>query len=443
MPTPDQNLPASSPDLLRVLIAGSVDDGKSTLVGRLLLDTKTLLDDQLSEIESITQQRGEEHLNLSLITDGLRAEREQGITIDVAYRYFATPRRRFIIADTPGHIQYTRNMITGASTAQLAIILVDARHGLTEQTRRHVFIASLMQIQHLVIAINKMDLVAWAEEAFQNIVIEFKEFASRLSIPDIKFIPMAALHGDNIVASSARLPWYQGQPLLPTLEAVYSSSSENQIDARFPIQSIIRPHNDRFHDFRGLAGCIAGGVFKIGDEIIALPSGLRSRIKSIAGPDGEITEAFAPMAVVMTLTDDGDISRGDLLTKPLNRPQISQNIEAMLCWMSPDELQVDRRYLLQLNTREVHCVVQIVRYKIDFDTLHQTAGEHTIRANNVARVALRTSAPLAFDPFKQNRITGSFILIAESTHETLAAGMIIQPNLAGPTHASEAESRQA
>lgn len=426
MSPPDLPTPPHPPDLLRLLTAGSVDDGKSTLVGRLLLDSKSLFDDQLAAIHRLTQQRGEVHLNLALVTDGLRAEREQGITIDVAYRYFATPRRRFIIADTPGHIQYTRNMVTGASTAQLAVLLVDVRNGLTEQTCRHALITSLLHLQHLVICVNKMDLVDWAEEPFIRIMHEFSAFASRLEIPDIKFIPISALHGDNVVEPSARLSWYKGGSLLETLETVYIGGDQNHIDARFPVQAVIRPNNTSFHDFRGLAGSVASGVFKPGDEVIALPSGFVTRIKSISGPGGEVAEAFAPMAVVMTLADDLDVSRGDLLAKPHNQPRSSQDLEAMLCWLSPHGLQPNRRYLLLHTSREMRCVITTVRYKVDFTTLHKKEGDCVVGMNDIARVQLRASDPVRFDTYKRNRTTGSFILVDESTNDTLAAGLIIE-----------------
>lgn len=432
MSPPDLPTPLHPPDLLRLLTAGSVDDGKSTLVGRLLLDSKSLFDDQLATVQRLTQQRGEEHLNLALVTDGLRAEREQGITIDVAYRYFTTPRRRFIIADTPGHIQYTRNMVTGASTAQLAILLIDVRNGLTEQTCRHALITSLLHLQHLVICVNKMDLVEWAEEPFIRIAREFTAFASRLEIPDIKFIPVSALHGDNVVEPSTRLTWYKGGSLLETLETVYIGEDQNHIDARFPVQAIIRPNNDSFHDFRGLAGSVASGVFKPGDEVIALPSGLITRIKSINGPAGEVAEAFAPMAVVMTLADDLDVSRGDLLAKQHNQPRSSQDLEAMLCWLSPQDLQSNRRYLLLHTTRELRCVITTVRYKIDFTTLHKKEHDCVVGMNDIARVQLRASAPMLFDTYKRNRTTGSFILVDESTNDTLAAGLIIESPVAAP-----------
>lgn len=414
-----------SMDLLRFTTAGSVDDGKSTLIGRLLYDSKAIFDDQLEAIERATEQRGEDHLNLSLLTDGLRAEREQGITIDVAYRYFATPRRKFIIADTPGHIQYTRNMVTGASTANLAIVLVDARKGIVEQTCRHSFIAALLRIQHLVLAVNKMDLVDWSEERFNEIVASYKEFASRLEVPDIRFIPLSALHGDNVVDRSTQMPWYQGGSLLYTLETVYIGSDVNHVDARFPVQTVIRPNNDEHHDFRAFAGRIAGGVFKPGDEVLALPSGVGSRIKSIHGPQGILAEAFAPMSVAITLEDNIDLSRGDMVVKSNNPPQATQDIEAMICWFAEKRIQPGGKYLLKHTTREAKCILKGVRYKVDINTLHRKVGDLDIGMNDIGRVHLRVAQPLICDSYQRNRATGSFILIDEFTHATLAAGMII------------------
>jgi sulfate adenylyltransferase subunit 1 len=414
-----------SMDLLRFTTAGSVDDGKSTLIGRLLYDSKAIFEDQLEAIERATEQRGEDHLNLSLLTDGLRAEREQGITIDVAYRYFATPRRKFIVADTPGHIQYTRNMVTGASTANLAIILIDARKGVIEQTSRHAFIASLLRIPHLVVCVNKMDLVDWSEARFQEIVAQFSEFASRLEIPDIQFIPISALHGDNVVDRSTRTPWYQGSPLLYTLETVYIGSDSNHIDARFPVQTVIRPNTDQHHDFRGFAGRIAGGVFKPGDAVVAQPSGLTSRIKTIHGPDGQLSEAFAPMSVVMTLDDEIDLSRGDTLAKANNPPHVTQDIEAMICWFTDKKLAVNGKYLVRHTTREAKCVVKAVRYKVNINTLHKAEGDLEIGMNDIGRIVLRTAVPLIADPYQRNRNTGSFILVDEFTNATVAAGMIL------------------
>jgi sulfate adenylyltransferase subunit 1 len=414
-----------SMDLLRFTTAGSVDDGKSTLIGRLLYDSKAIFEDQLDAIERATEQRGEENLNLALLTDGLRAEREQGITIDVAYRYFATPKRKFIIADTPGHIQYTRNMVTGASTANLAIILIDARKGVIEQTCRHSFIASLLRIPHLVVCVNKMDLVDFSEEVFNNIVAQYSEFASRLEVPDIKFIPISALHGDNVVEKSDKMPWYGGAPLLYTLETVYIGSDANHIDPRFPVQTVIRPNSDEHHDFRGFAGRVAGGVFKVGDEVLALPSGFTSKIKSLHAPTGDVPEVFSPMSIAMTLTDEIDISRGGMIVKPNNQPQISQDVEAMLCWFSPVKLNPAGKYILRHTTREVKCAVKAVRYKVNINTLHKVEGDAEIGMNDIGRVQLRTAAPLFFDPYKRNRNTGSLILVDEFTNATVAAGMIL------------------
>ena len=430
--------PASPPaatDLLRFTTAGSVDDGKSTLIGRLLYDSKAVFEDQLAAIERATEQRGEEHLNLSLLTDGLRAEREQGITIDVAYRYFATPRRKFIIADTPGHIQYTRNMVTGASTANLAVVLVDARQGVVEQTKRHAFIASLLRIPHLVLAVNKMDLVDFRESVFREIVAAFSDFASRLEVPDIKFLPISALHGDNVVDRSTRMPWYEGSPLLYTLETVYIGSDANHVDARFPVQWVVRPNRESHHDFRGLAGRVAGGVFKPGDEVVALPSGLTTRIQEIYGLGRPVPEAYSPMTAVITLEDDLDISRGDLLAKPTNLPQVSQDLEAMVCWFGEKKLQPGGRYLLRQTTREVRCLVKEVRYKVNIETLHRCENDREIGMNDIGRLRLRATAPLCFDGYKRNRATGSLILVDEFTDRTVAAGMILETGSAMPTDA--------
>src|SRR5580693_9159279 len=351
-------------DILRFATAGSVDDGKSTLIGRLLFDSKAIFEDQLAAVERTSRDRGEEVTNLALLTDGLRAEREQGITIDVAYRYFATPRRKFIIADTPGHIQYTRNMVTGASTANLAIVLVDARKGIVEQTCRHSFIASLLRIPHLVLCVNKMDLVDWSQAVFDDIVQKYSEFASRLEIPDVKFIPISALHGDNVVDKSARMPWYQGGALLYLLESIYIGSDANHVDARLPVQTVIRPNNNTFHDFRGFAGRVAGGVFRVGDEVLALPSGFTTRVTGLHVHGEPATEVFSPMSVVMTLADEIDISRGDMIVKPNNQPQSAQEFEAMVCWFSEQKLQPGGKYILRQTTREVGCVVKEVRYKV-------------------------------------------------------------------------------
>ena len=413
-------------DLLRFTTAGSVDDGKSTLIGRLLYDSKSIFEDQWDAVEQSSKQRGDENVNLALLTDGLRAEREQGITIDVAYRYFATPKRKFIVADTPGHIQYTRNMVTGASTANLAIILIDARNGVIEQTCRHSFIASLLQIQHIIVCVNKMDLVDWSEDRFNEIVADYKEFASRLEVPHIDFIPVSALLGDNVVERSANMDWYQGSPLLYTLETMYIGNEHNHVDARFPVQWVIRPHSDEWHDFRGYAGRVAGGVFKPGDEVTVMPSGFQSRIKGIHDIHGNVPEAFAPMSVTVTLEDEIDISRGDMIVKQNNPPQSSQQVEAMICWFSSEaNLQERGRYTLRHTTNDVKCLVKELKYKMDINTLHKLKDDREVRLNDIARVSLQTSAPLHYDRYRRNRATGSFILIDEQTNNTVAAGMIV------------------
>ncbi len=413
-------------DLLRFTTAGSVDDGKSTLIGRLLYDSKSIFEDQLEAVEESSRRRGDENVNLALLTDGLKAEREQGITIDVAYLYFATPKRKFIIADTPGHVQYTRNMVTGASTANLAVILIDARKGVIEQTKRHSFVANLLRIQHLVVAVNKMDLVGYAEKVYEDIVSAFREFASRLdNIVEITFIPLSALNGDNVVDKSPNMPWYEGPALLYHLEQVYVAGEENHVEARFPVQWVIRPMNDEWHDFRGYAGRVAGGVFKPGDAVTVLPSGFASRIKAIHGPGGELTEAFAPNSVCMTLTEDIDISRGDMLVKANNPPQVGQNIEAMICWFSPRPMPPRARFVLRHTTKETKAVVQEVKYQVDINTLHKIEGVACFAMNDIGRVSLRTAAPLFYDSYQRNRQTGSFVLIDPDTNETVAAGMIV------------------
>ncbi|MGY8686366.1 MAG: sulfate adenylyltransferase subunit 1 [Verrucomicrobiales bacterium] len=414
-------------DLLRFTTAGSVDDGKSTLIGRLLYDSKNTFEDQMEAVEASSKKRGDEHINLALLTDGLKAEREQGITIDVAYRYFATPRRKFIIADTPGHIQYTRNMVTGASTANLAIILIDARHGVIEQTCRHSFIASLLRIQHVVIAVNKMDLVDYSEEAYLKIVDQFKEFSSRLrNIVDVSFIPISALHGDNVVDKSNKMDWYQGPSLLYHLETVYIASDRNHVDARFPVQWVIRPHSDEYHDFRGFAGRVASGVFRPGDDIVVQPSGFTSKIKAIYADEKEIDEAFSPMSVAIRLEDEIDISRGDLIAKPNNPPEATQDIEAMICWFSSDApLSVRGKYVLRHTTNEVKAMVKEVKYKMNINNLHKIEDDLIFQLNDIGRISLRTSKPIAADPYQNNRATGSFVLIDEQTNQTVAAGMIL------------------
>lgn len=412
-------------DLLRFTTAGSVDDGKSTLIGRLLYDSKSIFEDQLEAIEEASHRKGKGYVDLSLLTDGLRAEREQGITIDVAYRYFATPKRKFIIADTPGHIQYTRNMVTGASTANLAIILVDARNGVVEQTCRHAFIASLLQIKHLVVCVNKMDLVNYSEEVFEKIKEDFTQFSSKFSIPDIRYIPISALHGDNVVDASLNMGWYKGGTLLYTLENVNIGSDLNHVDSRFPVQFVIRPQNDKFHDFRGYAGRIEGGVFKPGDEILALPSGFTSKIKSIETIDGPIAEAFPPMSVTMTLEDNIDISRGDMIVKPTNQPAVGQDIDLMICWLNEKKLQPNGKYTIRHTTKEARCIVKDVRYKVNINTLHRIEDDKTIGLNDIGRIQIRTTSPLFYDSYSKNRSTGSVILVDEFTNETVGAGMII------------------
>jgi bifunctional enzyme CysN/CysC len=413
-------------ELLRIATAGSVDDGKSTLIGRLLYDSKSIFEDQLKSIEEVSEARGDEHTNLALLTDGLRAEREQGITIDVAHRYFSTPKRKMIIADTPGHVQYTRNMVTGASTANLAIVLVDARKGVLEQSRRHAFIASLLRIPHLVIAVNKMDLVDYDEEIFEKIRAEFTDFAMRLESHDLTFIPMSALNGDNVVDRSENMPWYQGTTLLHHLEEVHIAGDKNMLDVRFPVQYVIRPQSTELHDYRGYAGTVAGGVMKPGDEVMVLPSGFTSMIASIDTAEGELEEAFPPQAVTVRLTDDIDISRGDMICRPNNQPHTGQDIEAMVCWMSESSKLIPRQRLaLKHTTNSVRAMVQDVRYRLDINTLHREEEINELALNEIGRVSLRTTQPLLFDEYRRNRTTGSFILIDEATNVTVGAGMIM------------------
>jgi sulfate adenylyltransferase subunit 1 len=412
-------------DLLRFTTAGSVDDGKSTLIGRLLYDSKSIFEDQLEALERLSESRGQSGADLALLTDGLRAEREQGITIDVAYRYFATPKRKFIVADTPGHIQYTRNMVTGASTANLAIILIDARKGILEQTHRHSFIASLLHIKHIIVCVNKMDLVGFKEEVFNQIVEDYKEFASRLDVPDIRFIPVSALLGDNVVDKSTNMPWYDGGSLLHTLETTYIGSDLNHVDPRFPVQYVIRPQTTEWHDYRGFAGRIASGVFKPGDEIVAMPSGFTSRIKSITTMQDDVKEAFSPMSIAMTLEDEIDISRGDMIAKPNNLPTATQDLDVMLCWFHEKPLSPNGRYFLRHTTRDCKALIKEVRYKVDINTLHKIEGDVTIGMNDIGRVRLRTTVPLFADPYAINRHTGGLILIDPDTNNTVAAGMIL------------------
>ncbi len=413
-------------DLLRFTTAGSVDDGKSTLIGRLFHDTKAIFEDQLEAIEKSSKKRGDENVNLALLTDGLRAEREQGITIDVAYRYFATPKRKFIIADTPGHIQYTRNMVTGASTANLALILVDARNGVVEQTRRHSFIADLLGIKHVAVCINKMDLVGYEEAAYIKVLEQFTDFASRLeNVTDITFIPISALKGDNVVDRSENMTWYKGPPLLYHLENVYVGSDFNHVDARFPVQWVIRPHSDEYHDFRGFAGRVAGGVFKTGDEVTVLPSGFNSKIKQILIADKEIDEAFHPQSVTILLEDQIDVSRGDMLVKPNNQPNNSQDLDARICWFSGSKkLTQGTKLILRHTTKEAQVIVSEVRYKIDVNSLRKNEEQKEFGMNDIGRITLRSSLPIFWDSYRRNRNTGSFILVDPFTDETLAAGML-------------------
>ncbi|HEV7980075.1 adenylyl-sulfate kinase [Amycolatopsis sp.] len=412
--------------LLRIATAGSVDDGKSTLIGRLLYDSKTIFADQLAALERVSAQRGEEHPNLALLTDGLRAEREQNITIDVAYRYFATPRRKFIIADTPGHIQYTRNMVTGASTADLALILVDARKGLLEQSRRHAFLASLLGVPHMVLCVNKMDLAGYSQERFDEIREDFLRFAMKLDVHDLSFVPVSALHGDNVVHRGAEMPWYEGLPLLHQLEQVHVASDRNLIDARFPVQYVIRSK-----EYRGYAGTVAGGVFKPGDEVVVLPSGFATTVREIRGPGGvPVREAFAPQSVTLRLTDDLDVARGDLVCRPGNRPHAGQELDAMVCWLTErSRLTPGARYVVQHTTRQTPARVRELDYRLDVNTLHRDDSAESLTLNEIGRIKLRTQQPLLFDPYRRNRDTGGFILIDEATHDTVAAGMITGPTL--------------
>ncbi|HYK26757.1 MAG TPA: GTP-binding protein [Streptosporangiaceae bacterium] len=415
-------------DILRLATAGSVDDGKSTLIGRLLFDSKAIFEDQLAAVERTSQERGEGYTNLALLTDGLRAEREQGITIDVAYRYFATPRRKFIIADTPGHVQYTRNMVTGASTADLAIVLVDARNGLTEQSRRHAFLTTLLRVPHLVLAINKMDLVDYSSDVYEEISAEFTAFATKLDISDLTFIPISALHGDNVVERSVNMPWYDGPSLLHHLEHVHIASDRNLIDARFPVQYVIRPHQATdpvLHDYRGYAGQVAGGVLKPGDEIMHLPSGLTTTIKQIDTAKGPVDQAFPPMAVTLLLSDDLDVSRGDMFCRPHNQPDVTQDIEALVCWMSETRsLTPGSRLLLKHTTKTVKGLVKDLQYRLDVNTLHRDESATQLSLNEIGRITLRVTQPLFSDPYSRNRMTGGLILIDEATSATVGAAMI-------------------
>lgn len=412
-------------DLLRFTTAGSVDDGKSTLIGRLLYDSKSIFEDQLEAVRLASIRKGNEHINLALLTDGLRAEREQGITIDVAYRYFATPKRKFIIADTPGHVQYTRNMVTGASTANAAIILIDARNGVTEQSYRHSYIASLLQIPHLIFCVNKMDLVDYNEDVFEEIKHQVSAFASKMAVKDIRFVPISALMGDNVVEQSKNMPWYGGGTLRYILENIHVGSDWNHIDPRFPVQYVIRPQSEKYHDYRGYAGRIVGGVFRKGDKVMILPSGFVTTIKSIDDIDGGVEEAFPPMSITIRLEDDLDISRGDMIVREDNVPEISQDIDVMMCWMSEKPLNTGTKYYLKHTTQDVRCLVKEIKYKVDVNTLNRISDGKELKMNEIARVSLRTTKPLFFDPYRRNRNTGSLILIDEGTNNTVGVGMIV------------------
>lgn len=411
-------------DLLRFATAGSVDDGKSTLIGRLLLDSKSIFTDQLEAVEQTSRSKGYDYTDLALLTDGLRSEREQGITIDVAYRYFATPVRKFIIADTPGHIEYTRNMVTGASTADLGLILVDARQGLTEQSRRHAVLLSLLRVPHLVLAVNKMDLVDYDEAVFNQVHKEFTAFATKLAVPDLAVIPLSALKGDNVVTRSENMPWYQGSSLLHHLENVHVASDRDLVDARLPIQYVIRPKSEDFHDYRSYAGQVASGVLKTGDEIMVLPSGMTSTIASIEVFNREVTQAFPPMSVSVRLNDDIDVSRGDMICRVNNAPTVSQDIDAMVCWMTGTPLRPREKLILKHTTRTGKVIVTDIAYRLDINTLHRDQGVGELRLNEIGRITLRSAVPLLTDPYIKNRTTGSFILINEATGATVAAGMI-------------------
>lgn len=412
-------------ELLRFTTAGSVDDGKSTLIGRLLFDSKSIFEDQLDAVKRSSEKKGLEHIELAHLTDGLRAEREQGITIDVAYRYFATPQRKFIIADTPGHIQYTRNMVTGASTANLAILLIDARKGIVEQTCRHAFIASLLQIPHVVVCVNKMDLVDYKEEVYEEIVASFRKFAAKLVVKDIHFVPISALKGDNVVDRSTNMSWFEGATLLHLLETVHIGSDHNHIDCRFPVQYVVRPHSDEYHDYRGYAGRISGGIYKPGDKVTVLPSGFTSRISSIDTFNGPVQEAFAPMSVTIRLEDDLDISRGDMIVRENNQPEVGQDIDVMLCWMNDRAPIARAKFVIMHTSQEVRGMIKEILYKVDINTLHRMEHDKQLNMNDIARVKLRTTKPLLFDSYAKNRHTGSIILVDESTNETVAAGMIV------------------
>ncbi len=411
--------------LLRFTTAGSVDDGKSTLIGRLLYDSKSIFEDQIAAVEKTSKRKGLETVDLALFTDGLRDEREQGITIDVAYRYFTTPKRKFIIADTPGHVQYTRNMVTGASTANVAIVLIDARHGVIEQTKRHSYIASLLQISHIIVCVNKMDLVDYSEEIFNDTVRQYEEMSSKMMIKDVRYIPISALKGDNVVNRSQNTPWYQNAPLLHTLETIHITSDNNMVDARFPVQTVLRPQDEKNRDYRGYAGTIAGGIFRVGDDVRLLPSGFNSKIKTINVYEDYVDQAFEGMSVAMTLEDDIDLSRGDMIVKRNNLPEKVQDLSAMICWFNDDSARPRAKYILKHTTNEPIAMIKEVEYKVDVNTLKRLEDDKEINMNDICKVKIRTTAPVMMDEYSRNRKTGSFILIDESTNETVAAGMLI------------------
>ena len=411
--------------LLRFTTAGSVDDGKSTLIGRLLFDSKSIFEDQLDSVEKTSQKKGHDGVDLALFTDGLRDEREQGITIDVAYRYFTTPKRKFIIADTPGHVQYTRNMVTGASTANAALLLIDARHGVIEQTKRHSYIASLLQIPHVIVCVNKMDLVDYSEDKFNKIVEDYEAIASKMMIKDVQFIPISALLGDNVVNESDNMDWYKGRTLLNALETLHIGSDINKKDARFPVQTVIRPQSKDHLDYRGYAGRIDSGILRKGDEVTVLPSEFTSKIKSIDTIEGELDEAFAPMSVALQLQDDIDISRGDMIVKTKNQPNKTQEFDAMICWLSNDKYIPRTKFIIKHTTNEQTAMVKTIEYKVDVNTLDRVENDQSLEMNDIARIALKTAKPIMIDEYRDNRFTGSFVLINPNTNETVAAGMII------------------
>ena len=411
--------------LLRFTTAGSVDDGKSTLIGRLLYDSKSIFEDQLEAITNTSKKKGHEGVDLALFTDGLRDEREQGITIDVAYRYFTTPKRKFIIADTPGHIQYTRNMVTGASTANVATILIDARHGVIEQTKRHAFIASLLQIPHIIVCVNKMDLVDYSEKVYNEIIAQFEDISSKMLVTDVRFIPMSALNGDNVVNKSENMPWYQGAPMLHTLETMHISSDINKVDSRFPVQTVLRPQREGFIDYRGYAGRVASGIFRKGEEVTVMPSGFTSKIKSIDTLDKELDEAYAPMSVSITLEDDIDISRGDMIVRSNNKPEASQDIEVMLCWLNNASAKPRAKYTIKHTSNDQKAMIKEVVYKFNINTLDRITDDKELNMNDICKVKIRTTKPLMVDSYRENRTTGSIILVDDATNETVAAGMIV------------------